>query len=732
MPPRAPLPWLSILAIAQIAGAQAVTLQEPWGYDNLIKLLRTPVVSASGFGQAQEDAPAKVVVIGSEELRLRGYEDLEAVLHDLAGFDFNKTMGVEWSTIYMRGFRSSNSDRFLLIWDGVIQNDIWKQSVWLSRQYPLSLVKRIEVMYGPASLLFGANAMSGIVNVILKSPEELQGISARAMAGSFGTRALEAGFGGGQGQWRYHVFFRGFRSDEADFNGKGWTDAAGRFRPYNLRFPEDLLPATDPSFNLVLQDGLPTWLHNGQRRVMNGRYENGTQDAFLSATLAYNDWTLNAYSWRNKEDQGQWYTALNKVQSPWTPTGTAIHLNHHRILGRGWTRKDFAWFRTSGIDGDDSYGLRFRTIFAGPASPRDLKLSQMDSTVFSRITNRELRVGQHYTYSGTNLEAVVGGELTATDIAEDYQIRQTDLQAWSPERRHQERNAALLGSLQKQFNARFSISAGTRFDRNYHAGEEGGFGNLLTSRIAALWSPVQGHQLKLIWAQGYQAPPAFQKFSTAPSIRDLPATNLKPERLNSWEAMYQFHPQGETQASLNLYRSQVDQFITLGTVPFGNGTTTQYRNLGGVILRGLEGELRWRKRSGLGGFLNLGIRRSEDLDTGRKVGDIAPWSANGGVDWVLSSRWSFSLRGHYVGGRDTVNWDSTSPYVVRRVSPYATWDAAVGALRLFPGLELRLSLSNLLDREYYDPGVRTADGKTYNAALMQQPIRGFLTLDYRF
>lgn len=191
-------------------------------------------------------------------------------------------------------------------------------------------------------------------------------------------------------------------------------------------------------------------------------------------------------------------------------------------------------------------------------------------------------------------------------------------------------------------------------------------------------------------------------------------------------------PQGETQASLNLYRSQVDQFITLGTVPFGSGTTTQYRNLGGVLLQGLEGELRWRKRSGLGGFLNLGFRRSEDLDNGRKVGDIAPWGANGGVDWVLSSRWSFSLRGHYVAGRDTVNWDSTSPYVVRRVSPYATWDATLGALRLAPGLEMRLSLSNLFNRVYYDPGARTADGKTYNAVVMQQPIRAFLTLDYRY
>lgn len=721
---------LPLLALAAPPGLSAQ--EEAWTRRNLDELRRTPVITASGFSQPFVAAPAKVVILTAEEIQLRGYLDLEELLHDLGGFDFNKTMGIEWSTIFMRGFRSSNSDRFLLIWDGVIQNDIWKQNVWLSRQYPLSAIERVEVMYGPASLLYGANAMSGIINVILKPPGTSPGILAEVTGGSFGTNALDAGWSGERGPWSFRIAARTFRSDEADFNGKGWRDAGGRFRAYELRIPGDLIPPADPASALAYAGGLPLYPHNGQLRTLDGRYENPSRDWYLSGAVTLKGLSLKAFAWSTEEGQGQWYTSLNKVQSPWTPYGGAVQLAYDWGTGSPLEGRTYAWMRYAGIDGDRSYGLRARTLFTNDATdPRDLKVTRTDPTVFSKLFTREFRLGQRFTFQRTRFDAMAGGEFTATDLPEDYSIRTQDTQPWSPSPRHQDRNLGLFTNAQFKLHDRFELSAGTRFDENYHAGEPGGFGGLFTSRLAGIWAPHADHHLKLIWGQGYQAPPAFQKFSTAPTIRDLPARDLQPEKLETFEFMYGFGPVLGWEASLNLFRSRVKGFITLSTVPYGAGTTTRYRNLGGVNLGGIEAELRYRGSSGLEAFLNLGGHRAEDSDTGRKVGDIAAFKANGGFSWRSSARWGLSLRGHYVGARDTVNWDSPSPYVVRRIAPYATWEAAITVFQVRPGLDLRLSILNLLNREYYDPGVRTADGKTYNGAALQQPFRAFLTLAWR-
>lgn len=88
-------------------------------------------------------------------------------------------------------------------------------------------------MYGPSSLLYGANAFAGIVNVILKREKEVDGLSVWGMAGSWKTRMAELNFGKEVGRWRFMANGRLFVSDEMDFNGKYWVDSAGRHRTYN-------------------------------------------------------------------------------------------------------------------------------------------------------------------------------------------------------------------------------------------------------------------------------------------------------------------------------------------------------------------------------------------------------------------------------------------------------------------------------------------------------------------
>ena len=130
------------------------------------------VTSVSKKEENIYEAPATAVLITENQIRQRGYLDLEMLLHDLPGFDISRSNGNLYTHAYQRGYRSINTNRTLFLVDGVEENDLWSSNVYLSRQYSLSNIKSVEVVYGPASTMYGSNAFLGVINVITKNPEE--------------------------------------------------------------------------------------------------------------------------------------------------------------------------------------------------------------------------------------------------------------------------------------------------------------------------------------------------------------------------------------------------------------------------------------------------------------------------------------------------------------------------------------------------------------------------------
>jgi len=130
------------------------------------------VVSATGFEQKITDAPASISVITQEELARKPYTSLIDAVRDLEGVDVGETSDKTGQrTISMRGM---GSDYTLILIDGRPQSnhgDIYPNSFG-GNQFnhipPLDAVERIEVIRGPASIIYGANAMGGVINIITK------------------------------------------------------------------------------------------------------------------------------------------------------------------------------------------------------------------------------------------------------------------------------------------------------------------------------------------------------------------------------------------------------------------------------------------------------------------------------------------------------------------------------------------------------------------------------------
>lgn len=130
------------------------------------------VVTAAGFEQKLVEAPASVSVISNIELSTKPYTTILDAVRALEGVDIGETRDkTGQGTVSMRGM---GSDYTLILVDGKRQNnhgDIYPNNFGgnqFGHMPALDAVERIEVIRGPASTLYGADAMGGVINIITK------------------------------------------------------------------------------------------------------------------------------------------------------------------------------------------------------------------------------------------------------------------------------------------------------------------------------------------------------------------------------------------------------------------------------------------------------------------------------------------------------------------------------------------------------------------------------------
>jgi outer membrane cobalamin receptor len=158
---------------------------------SLADLMNVKVVTASKTQQSIKDVAATVHVITAEQIRDRAYFTLEEALSDLPGFQFRNILGFN-SYVFMRGAPNQNN-LILLMVDGVQINELNSGGFYAGGQFILSDVEQIEVVYGPASALYGTNAVSGIINIITKKPDGKSG-HVSLLGGNFNTGMLDFNF----------------------------------------------------------------------------------------------------------------------------------------------------------------------------------------------------------------------------------------------------------------------------------------------------------------------------------------------------------------------------------------------------------------------------------------------------------------------------------------------------------------------------------------------------------
>lgn len=136
---------------------------------SLQQLLSTKITTASKTLQELGISPATVTVVSKEQIKVRGYQSLLDVLYDLPDVKIDDKIysGIR-NSITIRG--TQGSEKFVILLDGIPISTPSGEAMPVMENYPVHLAEQVEIVFGPSSALYGANAVSGVINIITKKP----------------------------------------------------------------------------------------------------------------------------------------------------------------------------------------------------------------------------------------------------------------------------------------------------------------------------------------------------------------------------------------------------------------------------------------------------------------------------------------------------------------------------------------------------------------------------------
>lgn len=165
------------------------------------------VATASRKEQPIAESASTIHVITARDIKNSGANTLADLLRSVPGVGV-RTWLAEYSNINFRGMLGAEVTNTRILWlvNGMRISDVRDGGVWQDITFPLDLIQRIEIILGPGSALYGANAFQGVINIFTKKPVDLPKYGELNISyGSFETMKLSYAAGFVSGDWQFLV-----------------------------------------------------------------------------------------------------------------------------------------------------------------------------------------------------------------------------------------------------------------------------------------------------------------------------------------------------------------------------------------------------------------------------------------------------------------------------------------------------------------------------------------------
>lgn len=600
------------------------------------------VASVSKTTESLREAPATVTVITGEEIQRRGYLDLEQLLHDLPGFDVSRVNGQIYSVFYQRGYNAYENDRDLLLVDGIEQNDIAFGTAYLSRQYPLTNIDRIEIIYGPAATMYGANAYTGVISIITKAPEAVLGerksfgLTGQVTHGSHGGESIDVTAAGTESSgtiaWSIAAVLQqsherdlsqfpqwDYTFSHYDYKHLFWMNLAGSplERAYLCSTPSPYIRCDSAGIGLTDEgDAYVRAADAATAREQGVTFDDRAKNWSVYGKLRIANLTLGLQTWRSQEGTAsEFFTGATN----WTPKQTALYLKYSLPLSTVKLNL-FTRYLQTGLDRANtqffifhSYALGFLSIASlvppclSPSDP--LPVGCPAKPWVEKITHgnlsTQLRTEMNAVWEPTrDLNGVAGIELTTSSVEGGYE--RTAIAAgypatlpYKPEiREHADYAAYAQGSWRVRPSLKLTAAGRLTYNRVDNRPDEHGFGTLFTPRAAVIYAPAaKPFVLKAIYSEAFKDPTDFQKYGVQLAFSNAyPSNGLKPEKVRNLEVNGAWEVSDRLSFEAAAYRARYTNVVGYGFARTPDGIPVsgcqfgceQWQNRDTVRVRGVQ------------------------------------------------------------------------------------------------------------------------------------------------
>jgi outer membrane receptor for ferrienterochelin and colicins len=667
-----------IMGNISLTNAQEQIDTEEDALEELQRLLEEDVViTASKTREAIAEAPATMAVITAQQIRDMSARTLTDVLKSVPGVEvFIDEYG--YHNLVIRGGRTKGDRVKFLINGHSVNPPRTGHSPVFFDDLAVENIQRIEIIRGPGSALYGTNAFNGVINIITKNADDMNGYEVIAKGGSNNTWGAGILFGKSFNDLKISGYGEYSDTDGPDsiLVQDAQTVLDQMYAQYGIP-PVSLAPGNVSAYREKMDLNLDL---NYRDFMLRTKYLTKIQGPYIGANYTLNndsEWDLEYFfleglyttSFHEKFDLSlklSWDRVMEDYYIQGSPEGFTIPLD---------------------LDGDGDIeifpdGRRGRLATSFDTFAGEIQGTYRPVTTHTLVTGIELQEMRQFdniaesNFERQTIAALDPGEIDTTPSF-DKNTR-----------------TVFAVFLQDQWKAtdNIGLTLGIRHD---HYSD---FGNTTNPRAAFVWEIIPDLHLKVLYGRAFLAPNFHEAYlKNNPVV--IGSRDLEPATIQTFETGVTYKISEHFTGNIAYFYTIDDDAIIYAVQPDPNEPAT-YINGKGDIIQGIELELKAVFENRFQGYVNYTFRDTEDQQTHAEVPFASKHLANLGVNIPITSYFTANVQTAFVGEKPREVGDNREP-----VESYILVDATVTAKNFYKELELFATVSNLFDKEYFIPSL---------------------------
>ena len=534
-------------------------------------ILNRKTTTAAQTEQFASEAPATVYVVTKEQIYNRGYESLLDVLDDIPEVEIQRYGSPEFNQhITLRGV--AGNEKFIVLQDGVRVTAPTDDTHSIGYNFSVEQAEQVEVIIGPASALYGADAFSGIIQIVTRKGEG-NANTLKTSYGRFNTthNALSYFKNGNDFKLAVHASF--YHSDEPDMPTFYPTEYAW----YTQRYQPNGELLISPFFQQ------PTVVNLDRDR----KFEIPTTAYYASLNLQFKDFEISY------NRHGDSYSTCGSTRPEFCVNSTDAKFAYfiETIFGRHIFRSRNLKWSVESIFSLHTYQLDRETAFINtytgyePGYKMEFGKSKKWQERFRFDISRTTKLLAGVSYEILD-DLPLTGDLpkqfsfdTPADVQEQHYLGSNvtdkdgnDLRIFQDFFYLHYANYGGYAQLQKVLSPALNLTAGVRYDINTRYGES------FNPRLGLVWQPTRKATVKMLYGESLLSPsprksdqhfgsffpvtnPDGEITGLASNFFHLSNPDLKPEKLRSLEGSVRYLLSNNLVLTLNGYYTRVNDLI---------------------------------------------------------------------------------------------------------------------------------------------------------------------------